>query len=284
MRLTIHHETVYDYPYPVTNSINEAWLRPLTDERQSCLSFRLTTRPGSDPRPYEDYFGNTVYHFDIYEQHRKLQILAEAEVLTEPFDAGAALLTDPAPFEPLAQADDQWLDFLSSTPLTTPGERIQELGRLLAGEGTTVASMARALADAVRGSMRYQFGYTTVGTTAEQALSGGAGVCQDYTHIFLSVSHLLGIPARYVSGYLFDGDAAGDVQKTHAWPEVLLPATGWVGLDVTNGNAVDERYVRVAIGRDYADVPPVRGAYSGAAGSGPAVSVFVREEEQQQQQ
>ena len=283
MRIKVHHETVYEYPLPVTNSVNEAWLRPLTDERQSCLSFRLTTRPDSDPRAYSDYFGNTVYHFDIYEQHTRLEIRAEAEVLTEPFDSGAALVADRSCLGALSRDDEQWIDYLTTTPLTFPGGRLQELARSIVGGPATVGGVVGALADSVRDSIRYQPGCTNVSTTAEEALIRGAGVCQDYTHVFLAASRFLDIPARYISGYLYDGIVAGEVQKTHAWPEVFLPDAGWVGIDVTNGCPVDERYVRVAIGRDYTDVPPVRGAYSGAAGSGPSVSVFVREDEQQQQ-
>lgn len=276
MRLTVHHETLYEYPRPVANSVNEAWLRPLTDERQSCLSFRLTTLPFSDPRPYTDYFGNTVYHFDVHEPHSVLRIVADAEVLTEPFDVLAALAADESSYQPLVNADDRWLDFLAPTPLTAPDAQIQDFSRDLQRQETTIAEVVRTLAAAVHARIQYEPGRTAVTTTAGEALSESAGVCQDYTHIFLATSRLFGIPARYVSGYLYDEDASGLVQVSHAWPEVLLPATGWVGLDVTNGCPVDERYVRVAIGRDYADIPPVRGAYSGAAGGGPAVAVSVQ--------
>src|SRR6516225_390471 len=102
MRLTIQHETVYNYPRPAMNSVNEAWMRPLTDDRQTCLTFRLDTRPASTPRPYTDYFGNTVYHFDIQEQHSHLVVVANAEVLTEPIDVAAALINDSSNYEPLS--------------------------------------------------------------------------------------------------------------------------------------------------------------------------------------
>ena len=128
MRLTIHHETTYDYPHPAVNSINEAWLRPLTDERQACLSFRLTTHPASDPRPYTDYFGNTVYHFDVQEPHSRLAIVADADVMTLAFDAQAALQSDASQFRPLSSDDsDRWLDFLATTPLTTVGQLVQTI-------------------------------------------------------------------------------------------------------------------------------------------------------------
>lgn len=281
MRLTIHHQTVYEYPRPVANSVNEAWLRPLSDERQSCLSFRLTTTPRSEPRPYTDYFGNTVYHFDVQEPHLHLAIVADAEVLTEPFDAAAALQADTSPNEALSPVDhDRWLDFLSPTPLTAAGEATRTFAGGLAEGRSTKAGVVLALADRVHVRLRYEPGNTAVTTTAEEALGLGSGVCQDYTHLFLAVCRSLDIPARYVSGYLCTGAGPDQSQASHAWPEALLPLAGWIGFDATNGRLADERYVRVAIGRDYADVPPVRGAYSGPAGGEPNVAVSVQSDQQ----
>ena len=281
MRLIIHHQTIYRYPRPVANSVNEAWLRPLTDERQACLSFRLTTAPRSEPRPYNDYFGNTVYHFDVQEPHTQLAIVADAEVLTEPFDAAAALQADPSPYQPLSPIDyDRWLDFLASTPLTSAGADTRALADALAERRSTAAGLLHALADQVHARLRYEPGSTSVTTTAEEALAAGAGVCQDYTHLFLAACRCLGIPGRYVSGYLCTGAGPDQSQASHAWPEALLPRAGWIGFDATNGRLADERYVRVAIGRDYSDVPPVRGAYSGPAGGEPNVAVSVQSDQQ----
>jgi transglutaminase-like putative cysteine protease len=111
MRLKIQHKTVFEYPYEVATSVNEAWLRPLTDEQQSCLSFSLTTTPSSDPRPYTDYYGNTVYHFDIHQPHAQLEIVASADVLTESIDTTSLLYRDVSPIEPLsAMEQDTWYD------------------------------------------------------------------------------------------------------------------------------------------------------------------------------
>lgn len=285
MRLKIHHTTIYDYPHPVASSVNEVWLRPLTDERQSCLSFSLTTVPRSDPRPYSDYYGNTVYHFDIPAPHSRLEVTADAEVITQDVNTMDVLRSDPSPRQPLSPLDrDRWLDFLAETPLTTAGEGIRAFARSI-GEGrSTVAGVVLAVADRVRAVLRYQGGVTNVMTPAEDAYGLQCGVCQDYTHLFLTVCRQLGVPARYVSGYLSTGGGADEVQSSHAWPEALLPVAGWVGFDVTNGCPVDGRYVRVAVGRDYADVPPIRGAFSGRAGTAPDVAVYVVDDQQQQQQ
>lgn len=286
MRLQIHHVTSYNYPKSVANSINEVWLRPLTDRRQTCLSFALTTTPASTPRPYTDYFGNTVYHFDVFAPHERLEIVADAEVETLDGDGSAALAADPSPYGALdGAAQDRWLDYLAETSLTTIGPATRALADELSAARLSVAALLQTLAERVHAALRYQAGVTGVDTTAEQALATAAGVCQDYTHAFLAVCHALAIPARYISGYLCTGVGENQAQASHAWPEALLPLGGWVGFDPTNGRLVDGRYVRVAVGRDYSDVPPVRGAYSGPPSrDGMDVSVYVLNEQQQQQQ
>lgn len=286
MRLQIHHITAYSYPQPVANSVNEVWLRPLSDRRQTCQSFSLTTSPPSNPRPYTDYFGNTVYHFDVQQRHDRLEIVAEAEVETTDGDGSAALAADRSPYGPLdGAAHDRWLDFLDPTPLTAAGAAVSGLADELRHAETTVAGVLQTLSDRVHAALAYRSGATGVETTAEQALEIGAGVCQDYTHLFLGVCHALAIPARYVSGYLCTGVGEDQAQASHAWPEALLPLGGWIGFDPTNGRLADGRYVRVAIGRDYSDVPPVRGAYSGPPVKDTMrVAVFVRNDEEQQQQ
>jgi len=282
MRLTVHHETLYDYPEPVANSVNEAWLRPLTDERQSCLSFRLSTAPPSDPRPYTDYFGNTVYHFDVHEPHTRLTVTADAEVLTEPLDAEAALESDSSPLQPLsAEVGDRWLDFLAQTSLTCAGPGIHDLVQEIRDQQETVSSFLRRLLSHLHQRIAYLPGATTVASSAEDVLALGTGVCQDHAHVFLAVCRLVGVPARYISGYLCDSGGAGESQASHAWAEALLPATGWVGLDPANDCLADQRYIRVAIGRDYSDVPPVRGAFFGRASAGADVSVTVQDVIQQ---
>ncbi|MHB8576058.1 MAG: transglutaminase-like domain-containing protein, partial [Dehalococcoidia bacterium] len=185
---------------------------------------------------------------------------------------------------PLSQDEkDLWLDFLVETPLTAAGHDVRRLAQKAAAGQRTVSGVVRTLAGRVAASLRYETGITGVETTAENALAQAVGVCQDYTHLFLSACRVLEIPARYVSGYLCTEVSGDQRQQSHAWPEALLPKAGWVEFDPTNNRMVDERYVRVAVGRDYSDVPPVRGAYSGPSGNGLDVSVYVMNAEQQQQ-
>jgi transglutaminase-like putative cysteine protease len=282
MRLKIHHRTVYEYPRSVVNSVNEARLCPLTDERQSCLSFRLVTSPRSESHSYTDYFGNIVHYFDIQQPHLRLEVAADADVVTEDIDAAARLYSDLSPYEPLTpDQQDQWIDYLSETPLTKVGPLVAELTYAIGEAHLTVSDCVRAAADRVHDALKYEAGVTSVRTAAEDALEFGAGVCQDFTHVFLAVSRRLGIPARYVSGYLCLTAGRDERQASHAWAEVLLPEQGWVGLDVANGRLVNARYVRVAVGRDYSDVPPIRGAYSGPPGTEPVVAVHVYDDQQQ---
>ena len=283
MRLHVRHATVYDYSVAVRNNINQVWMQPLTDERQTCMSFALSTSPRSKPRSYVDYFGNTVHHFEIALPHTQLQIVAEADVLTDDRDTAELMAGDGIPYQPLDRDNPSWIDFLMPTDLTAASGGIRALAAALVTAEASTAQVALAAARRVHAAFTYRRGVTGVSTTAEAALDIGAGVCQDYAHVLLSVVRHLGIPARYVSGYLFTGAGAEQELASHAWVEVYLPSGGWAGLDPTNDKLVDGHYVKVALGRDYADVPPVRGAYAGAAGSGLNVEVRVSAEEQQQQ-
>jgi transglutaminase-like putative cysteine protease len=274
MRLNVRLETVHEFPQLVTNSVNEAWLRPLTDERQSCLAFRLTTTPPSDPRPYTDYFGNTVYHFDVHAPHDRLAIVAAAEVQIEPWDVEAALLADSSPMQPLsAEAGERWLDFLTPTSLTCADAEVRRLVSEVGQERATLSSFLLKLLAGVH----EQAGLLDAGPgSATPAL--GPGPARDGLHCFLAACRLVGVPARYTAGYLCD-ERAGT--RTHAWAEALLPSAGWVGLDPAIGRPVGDQHVRIAVGRDYEDVPPIRSASTAAAASG-AMPVAAQEAQQQQ--
>jgi len=132
------------------------------------------------------------------------------------------------------------------------------------------------LAGAILAALPYQAGQTDVGTSAEDAMGGSFGVCQDHAQIFVSAARLSGLPARYVSGYLMINDRI-DQDATHAWAEVCLPELGWVGFDVSNGVSPDERYVRVACGRDAFDAAPVQGLRLGSADETLMVSLQVQQ-------
>ena len=288
MELSLYHETTFEYEGPVRDNINEVRLRPLTDALQTTLDFRLTTVPRSDPRSYIDCFGNIVHTFDISEPHSRLVITAASRVITTP-PAVPASLDLPDRYIPLRLEDSgDLIDFLQPTARADFARNIVELAREAreAGPADRLAPVVTRLCGMLHGRMEYVPGATDVGTIAGAALAAARGVCQDYTHIMLAALRVLGIPARYTSGYVRPEDAEGEVgeQASHAWVEAWFASAGWVGVDPTNDRLVDEHYIRVAYGRDYGDVAPIRGSYRGAETRGMEVEVSVSAGWQQQQQ
>jgi transglutaminase-like putative cysteine protease len=260
MRLKIEHHTRFSYDSPVSEAYAEMRLKPLDAYGQRCLSFRLTTEPHGEVARYKDRFGNDVRVFDVLNSHESLVVSAYSEVLTP--DSFAPEGTDLSPL------DEH--DYRMATPYTEETPRIAALASSVSA--IDPAGTAAALMEAVRGALQYEKGATDVTTTADGALEIGRGVCQDFAHVFIASCRCRGLLARYVSGYLFDD---GRTAASHAWADVLVPGAGWISLDPTHASRQTARYVRVAVGRDYADVPPTRGVYKGSAHEGLEVVVTV---------
>jgi transglutaminase-like putative cysteine protease len=283
---SVNHVTTFRYAGLVCDSVNEVRLRPITDDLQACLDFQLVTDPPSQARRYRDAFGNLVHTFDVIDPHTALTVTARSRVTTSP--SGVSDLGDlPDPYAPLPleQADDL-IDFLQPTSRADFHPDVAAYGAAIRdidprpGLGALVWRLAHGLHE----RFEYLPGATDVGTIASEALLACRGVCQDYTHVMLAALRMLGVPARYTSGYLHSrGMSEVGAQASHAWVEVWFPSRGFVGIDPTNDRVVDERYIRVAYGRDYVDVAPIKGSYRGAEASTLEVNVFVSEAEQQQQ-
>lgn len=272
MRLGIAYRMHFRYSEAVTESQNEVRVRPIHDDHQQVLSYRLTSRPRLQVLPVCDYWGTTVEHLGIRTPHTELELVAEATVETGP---------RPAPGEAVAAAMLSGADFqLAHLEFLAPSQHVQWAGgdaveqraaSAVAG-ASAVQDMVRAVVADVRGALSYRQGVTDIGVTLTEVLEGGAGVCQDFAHLAAGMLRSVGIPARYVSGYLFAADeTALDAEssdavsvQTHAWIEAALPAWGWWAIDPTNGGTVGERHVVIGYGRDYGDVPPVRGAFTGS--------------------
>jgi transglutaminase-like putative cysteine protease len=288
VELNVHHVTTFEYGGWVRDSVNEVRLCPRTDALQTTFDFRLTTDPPSDPRSFQDCYGNILHAFDIPEPHTRLTIIASSSVSTRPprVPAGLSLFDGYAPLR-LEDADDL-IDFLQPTARADFARNIVELARSVrdAGPSELLGPLVARLCRTLHDRLDYQPGITDVGTVAGDALAAGRGVCQDYTHIMLAALRVLGIPARYTSGYFHPDGTPGEVgeQASHAWVEVWFPTRGWTGVDPTNDRVVDDSYIRVAYGRDYGDVSPVRGSYRGAETSTMDVGVRVTAGWQQQQQ
>jgi transglutaminase-like putative cysteine protease len=285
-RYRILHVTEFQYDGPVSESYNQVWLRPRQDERQSCLSFRLSTDPHSRASSFVDSLGNWVHRFNIVAEHRRLRVEAESVVLLQPplpIPAGTVLLSK---LSDHADEIEENYDLLASTGYVPHLPRVIELINLAeqAGDGSA-GGFALAATALIFNRFRYEKGATHVHSSIDDAMSTGAGVCQDFAHLLIAVLRMRGLPARYVSGYLAptrEGDEINSMEDviggmaSHAWAEVYIPGSGWYGLDPTIGREVDMRHVRVAYGRDYGDVAPVRGVYKGHAGQRLSVDVRVR--------
>lgn len=284
-RVRLLHVTEFDYDGPVSESYNEVHLQPIDDEYQNCVGFRLRTQPSSSPSASRDYFGNWVHRFNVMGKHRRLRIEAESVVMTqEP-------LLDVQAGETLAAADrqraallDAHYDFLVPSPYVPEVDDVRPLLRAAEdASGGTAAGFARSAAALVHDHFRYTTGATQVHSSVRDVLASGAGVCQDFAHLLVALARTRGLPARYVSGYLAPREEGGNGveqviggRASHAWVEVFVPGAGWLGIDPTLGTTASARHIRVAYGRDYGDVPPVRGVYRGQAGQRLSVNVLMR--------
>jgi transglutaminase-like putative cysteine protease len=286
-RYKLAHVTLFSYDGPVSESYNELRLRPRHDETQSCLSFRLTTTPFSKPAAHLDYFNNWVHQFHILPEHRELRVESEAIVLvhpTPPYAGEAAPLRELD--KRLDELRDEYYDWLAPSQycpvLPALNVLTQEVEARCDG---TVRGFADTAATVINEQFTYRPGATHVHSSVEDCLATRAGVCQDFSHLLIALLRQRGLPARYVSGYLVprqspDAQSAMENviggQASHAWVQANIPDLGWIGLDPTVGYFVDEQHILVARGRDYGDVPPVRGVYKGHAGQSLSVDVLVR--------
>jgi transglutaminase-like putative cysteine protease len=270
MRLDIRYFTRFSYEHPVRESHNELRVCPASDARQQLVSYRLTTTPASRPLSTVDYWGTRLDAFGIRVPHTALEIVAESVVETRSVEPVAgrvsvAELGDPGFVE-------EHIEYLQPSSHADWGPRVEaEAHRRLEAAADDAVALLRDLDRGVGTMLSYAPGTTYVGMPVDDVLSAGEGVCQDFAHLGIALCRSVGIPARYVSGYLFAvDDATGEdtqaesvLVQTHAWVEAALPGLGWCPLDPTNQQHVGERHVKIGHGRDYDDVPPLRGAFSG---------------------
>ena len=274
MQYSIRHITHFSYGSPISQSIMEVRTCPRTDALQQCYAFELSLTPHAQLFSYQDFMGNIVHHFDIPSRHEELSLESRALVeVRQPPPLPASL--PPSTWGEVDALLEQG-DFLEMTLPSAYARPTEMLEPLLDEFGLTrrddPLSLLRELNAAIYRSFEYDPRSTHVRSPIADALRNRSGVCQDFAHIFITLVRGLGIPCRYVSGYLFhragDPTMAGDRSAedgSHAWAEAYLPELGWVGFDPTNNILAAERHVRVALGRDYADVPPTRGTYKGTA-------------------
>lgn len=268
MLLNINHVTTYSYDDPVQYALQKVRLRPQISTMQEVGPWSVEIDGGRVEVSYTDHFGN---HTDLVSADPGTQILSIRA-------SGAVSTVDKAGIYGKTYARAPLWIFAQPTVLTQAGQGIAQLAEK--AQTSNKLDALHALSAATIKAAPYQIGTTDVTTTAEEALNIGSGVCQDHANIFVTAARLMGLPARYVSGYLMMNDRV-DQDATHAWAEVHLDDLGWVGFDVSNGVSPDERYVRIAVGRDARDAAPISGLRMGAGARDGAEEMIVSLQVQQ---
>lgn len=272
-RLRIVHTTTFRYPEPVSVSHNEARMTPVDEPGQRVLSTRLDVQPSTWSTAFRDYWGTAVTAFEVVTPHTTLSITAEHVV-----EVGGRPDVVAVGWDVVRSGDvrDRYAEHLSDPPSTQVPDEVVALA-VSAAAGRAPDAAARAVCAAVHDAMEYVPGVTTVHTPAAEAWAARTGVCQDLTHLALGALHAVGLPARYVSGYLHpkaDGATGQPVTgESHAWLECWVG--DWLALDPTNLGVVADQHVVLARGRSYEDVPPLRGIYAGPAAQELSVQVQV---------
>src|SRR6266852_2030097 len=268
MKLEIVHETRYRYVSPIAETVMEVRLQPMEGNGQRCLKFDLDVSSGIQPRAYRDGYGNNVHYFNLVRPHTRLNVISTSVVETglEPdADSGEELVQDFLRYRSPVKDVPGVRELASRHPITDPASE---------------PDVERAL-DELTLTINREFAYdravTNVYSAVDDVLALRAGVCQDFAHLFIAVARAMGVPARYVSGYIHDPRERGVMGASHAWGEAWVPARGWVGYDATHPVRITEHHVRVAVGRDYSDAAPTRGVFVGSAAGTMNVKVRTRQ-------
>jgi len=260
MKFEITHRTTYIYASPVRDSFNEARLQPFSNAMQTVDYFLLKVLPAARLRHHHDFYSNTVHHFEIIEPHTTLLVESHLRVITRM----PVLPNKTDSVWPLARIgealrESRVFDFLQDSHYVELSPGVWRLAVDATVGLTDTWQAALAIMKFIHVNFKYESKSTSVHTHMREVLKERRGVCQDFAHVMIGLCRALKIPALYVSGYL----ATETASATHAWVEVLIPGTGWIALDPTHDRPVDESYVKIAVGRDYADVPPMAGNYKG---------------------
>lgn len=281
MRLEIRYLNEFRYQEPARESHNQLRACPASNHHQQLISYHVETTPQARVCSYLDFWGTRVDEFGVREPHHLLRICAESVVETTPPPQPSA--ADLSVYPALA---GKMVGLLRPSPHVRWDREIEARARqAVAGAGDAVSAVG-AVAESIHDTLEYRPGATFVGVDLSQVLSRGKGVCQDFAHLGIAMCRSLGIPARYVSGYLYAADQTSAVApdqpdlevQTHAWMEAFIPGHGWWAVDPTNRQPAGELHVKIGHGRDYEDVMPLRGVYHGGAEHHLGVSVSITRE------
>ncbi|MDQ2090870.1 transglutaminase family protein [Marimonas arenosa] len=253
MQLKIKHTTRYSFEEPVTYALQQLRKTPKNSHQQHVLDWRTNITGGRKELSFEDHHHNVVELISIDRNATALELVSEGTVELTDTHGVVGRHRGPAPL---------WL-YAKPTPRTEARAGVRELVHGL--DTTSILDMLHDISVRIGEAISYEVGTSQPNWTAEDAIEAGRGVCQDHAHVFIACARKMGIPARYVSGYLMLNDRIAQ-EAMHAWVEAHVEGLGWVGFDVSNGISPDARYVRVATGLDYSDAAPVSGTRIGGAG------------------
>jgi transglutaminase-like putative cysteine protease len=287
MRFRIRHSTHYKYARRVTHCYNLANVVPRNTQRQRCLSNRITVSPHpAITRKRTDYFGNEACHFEIQRTHKELIITSESEVQIEDHDRELDLdlgYSYQETLDYLRQTKTQQVldatEFILNSPMIERSEALADYARPSFEPGRSLKACVSELTSRIFNDFAYDPEFTTIATPLSEVLEHKRGVCQDFAHLQVGCLRSMGIPAKYVSGYIETLPAPGEeklvgADATHAWIAYFSPNEGWVEFDPTNDKAANSQHIVTALGRDYYDVTPVKGVIFGG-GESPILSVSV---------
>ncbi|SDE03252.1 transglutaminase family protein [Ruegeria marina] len=266
MRLSISHTTRYTYDQPVPYALQQLRLTPKSGHGQTVHSWNVTVEGGQKELSFEDQHHNIVDLISFAPGTSEITVHCSGVIEVEETHG---VIGQHGGYMPM------WM-FLRATEATKVGPLVRKLVSGLSGDPGGLEWL-HALSAAILAAVTYETGKSDVGWTAEDALEAGHGVCQDHAHVFIACCRHMGVPARYVSGYLMMNDRI-EQEATHAWAEANVDGLGWVGFDVSNGISPDTRYVRAATGLDYAEAAPVSGTRFGTAGEALTVQVQVQQQ------
>jgi transglutaminase-like putative cysteine protease len=275
MRVEVEHATRLSYAADVVESVMDARLGPRSDVHQRWGPYELRVAPAAAVRRYSDSFGNIAHLVTLAKPHRLIEVTMCGEVETLLQDPFRLPRDRPQPLTPGERAD-----YLDLSPLVPRVAEIERLAAPFQGGAEDAFATAQRLMRLVYERFEYVAEVTSVGTTVSEVLAHKTGVCQDFAHVLIALCRATGIPARYVSGYIVR-DTGSDAPTrgagaSHAWVEAFTPTHGWRGFDPTNDLVASEHHVKMAVGRDYRDVPPTQGTFRGTAEETLSVEVVTR--------
>lgn len=266
MLLKIKHQTDLLYSHLISESVMELRMAPRQENDQHRLSFSLAIGPSTQASSYFDWLGNIVHAFTVNAFHASIRIVATSVVETDRQKAEVERFADQWPLPPNA-VNYTHFDYMSFGGPVVDSPTLRQLVEVLQPRvGASLGELALRMLYLIDEKFTYKTGVTSAASPITDLLTKGAGVCQDFTHLMIGLARAVGIPARYVSGYVHpDAERFRGYTQTHAWCELYFPSAGWIGFDPTNKCIVGPNFVKIAIGRDYRDVPPNKGVFRGKA-------------------